>query len=60
MLLDRSVPGEEPLVVFLNVKMLLQLFINANRNTALQRKGMEKNCQDLADSRWEMLLKVVG
>jgi hypothetical protein len=38
--------------------MLLRLLINVNRNTALQRKGME--IAMLADGRWEMLLKAVG
>ncbi len=41
----RSVPGEEPLVFFLYFKMLLQLLINVNRKTALQRKGMEIQIQ---------------
>jgi hypothetical protein len=41
MLLYRAVPGEEPLVVFIKLKMLLRLLINVNRNAALQRKGVE-------------------
>jgi hypothetical protein len=39
--------------------MLLQILRNVNNNAALQRKGMEKNCQFLANSRGEMLLKAV-
>jgi hypothetical protein len=39
--------------------MILQLLINVNRNTALQRKE-DGNCHVLADSRWEMLLKAIG
>jgi hypothetical protein len=39
--------------------MLLRLLINVNRNTALQRKGMEIAIF-LADNCWEMLLKAVG
>jgi hypothetical protein len=37
--------------------MFLPLFKNVNRNSALQKKDLENV---LADSRWEMLLEVVG
>jgi hypothetical protein len=39
--------------------MFFQLFKNVYRNAALQKKSAG-NCHILADSRWEMLLKVVG
>jgi hypothetical protein len=59
MLLDRSVLGQVPLVVFKDFTMLLQLLIIVKRNAALQRKET-KNCYIFANSCWEVLLEAIG
>ncbi len=57
MLLDRS-SQERSCWWFLHFQMLLRLSININkRGPSEERDG---NCNFLADSRWEMLLKTVG
>jgi hypothetical protein len=57
-ILDRSVPGEEPLVVF---KIFECSFVFLKK--CYQKRGptekRDGNCHVLADSRWEMLLKAV-
>jgi hypothetical protein len=58
MLLDRSILGEELLVVFKIVKVPWNFRkCEKKRSPSEYRDG---NCHVLADSRWEMLLKAVG
>jgi hypothetical protein len=58
MLLDRSVLEEEPLVVFKIFKCSFDFLKMLTEMQPFRKKA--GNCHVLADSRWEMLLKVVG